>query len=413
MAYYLQYHLPTTPDVSSAMGGLCASLSAWKHSGKTSPLVDLALSCLALAVFARTQNHPPAIREGSFRYVQLLTAVRARMTCVRVRQKTETCIDDVLLAIALMRRYEGLSSLPEDPSLKRSFKAMRSAPHDDGAMAVLKAWYYSSTHSAATDVIKQSRRGVITSLLLRELPLPQWMHDGKLYGESGIDIKLDCVLVRIVGLRCQVATLRHDAEQQDALVQESLRETEDLQESLREWATHLPRTCLSLQYPLSKSSDRQQASHSISMLDCYYASTEEAVLWSHYFSTHMFIISTRLRLMRFSRLTSLTRSRYNDEEQLYENNMKMAADGLASTIPFVLGRLEMQADESVRPNGKRSVEFRPYVAGLAVWQLTFASSLQGVEKRQQYWFRSMLATLGRVTGDGMLGDAKSDDWPVL
>jgi hypothetical protein len=45
--------------------------------------------------------------------------------------------------------------------------------------------------------------------------------------------------------------------------------------------------------------------------------------------------------------------------------------------------------------------------------INYCSSLEGIDVRQQMWFRSKLATLGRITGDGFLECVETDKWATL
>jgi hypothetical protein len=93
------------------------------------------------------------------------------------------------------------------------------------------------------------------------------------------------------------------------------------------------------------------------------------------------------------------------------------ADSLASSIPFCLERFKVDAPTS--PNGQTPIalntkdEITPYLAGLVVWPLTIASRLERIDVRKQLWFRSELAILGRIIGDGVLEYAETDQWAIL
>jgi hypothetical protein len=93
------------------------------------------------------------------------------------------------------------------------------------------------------------------------------------------------------------------------------------------------------------------------------------------------------------------------------------ADSLAASIPFCLERF--QVDSSISPTRQASIilntndEIKPYLATLAVWPLTIASSLESIGARQQQWFKSELAILGKITGDGILEGAETYQWAIL
>jgi hypothetical protein len=131
----------------------------------------------------------------------------------------------------------------------------------------------------------------------------------------------------------------------------------------------------------------------------------------------MLINSTRLRVLELSRPKPLVDSTYEQQRLECVTQLEAMADNLASSIPFCLGRFKVDNPNS--PIRQTSItlntndEIKPYLANLAVWPLAIASSLDGIDVRQQLWFRSELASLGRITGDGVLECVETDPWAIL
>jgi hypothetical protein len=98
LAYYLQYHFQALKDVPNLSVGLSECVSASKVSGRTCPMVDLALSSMALAVYSRIQQHPPAAIEASSRYYRLLRVAQERIAQLAIPTLDERDIDACLLA---------------------------------------------------------------------------------------------------------------------------------------------------------------------------------------------------------------------------------------------------------------------------------------------------------------------------
>ena len=103
-------------------------------------MVDLALSSLSLAVFARTKKTPVAATEASSKYYRLLLMAQERMAQVGVPTFDERDIEACLLAVLLMGRYEAATHRPGDLNSRISFKSLQSWSHHDGSMAILKIW---------------------------------------------------------------------------------------------------------------------------------------------------------------------------------------------------------------------------------------------------------------------------------
>ena len=94
------------------------------------------------------------------------------------------------------------------------------------------------------------------------------------------------------------------------------------------------------------------------------------------------------------------------------------ADSLASSLPFCLEKFRV-VDNSNSPSREPSITFRPdaeikpYLAVLAVWPLSVASIIDGIDFQLRRWFQSQLAGIGKVTGEGVLESVKTDEWAIL
>ncbi len=132
----------------------------------------------------------------------------------------------------------------------------------------------------------------------------------------------------------------------------------------------------------------------------------------------MLINSTGLRVLELSCPNPSVDFTYEQQRLECITRLKAMADSLASTIPFCLERFKV-TDNPNSPIRQTSVTLntnegiQPCLATLAVWPLTIASSLEGINVRQQMWFRSELARLGRIIGTGVLESAETDQWAIL
>jgi hypothetical protein len=379
-------------------------------------MVDLALSSMALAVFSRTQQHPPAATEAASRYYRLLQVVQERIAQVGIPTCDERNIDACLLTVLIMGRYEGAMHRPADVNSKDSFKSLQSWSHHDGAMAILKVWNDRPTYKTPTCIITQTRRGLIRSALLRNLPLPDWMLNGNRFGEHNLELGYDRIAVRIVNLRYASAILQQKDGLQIAEAEELNKEARELHMALQEWAAQMPSTWSYQRRTLAQPGPWPRR-HFYSSIVYSYSNLGYAAVWSQYFAVSMLINSTRLKILELSCPNPLVDVSHEQQRLECVTQVKAMADGLASTIPFCLERLK--ADNPNSPNGQTLIrlntneEIKPYVAGLAVWPLTIAASLEGIDVRQQLWFRSELATLGRIVGDGVLERAETNQWAIL
>ncbi|TVY82918.1 hypothetical protein LSUE1_G002268 [Lachnellula suecica] len=91
IAYYMYYHLQTFPDALNISRSVADGLIPVWTSRVDCPILDLAVSSMALAVVSRTQQIPAAAVEASRQYEQLL-----RITQKTILSLDEASIDTVL-----------------------------------------------------------------------------------------------------------------------------------------------------------------------------------------------------------------------------------------------------------------------------------------------------------------------------
>jgi hypothetical protein len=379
-------------------------------------MVDLALSSMALAVYSRTQRHPPAGAEASSRYHRLLRVVQDRIAQLAIQTLEERDIDACLLAVSLMGRYEGATHRPGDLTSKDSFTSLQSWLHHDGAIAILRTWNDNSTQRTASPIIKQTRRELIKSSLLRNLPLPDWMMNGSRFGEHDQELEYDRIFVRIVNLNHASATIRENTDLQILKAKKLNNEARELDNALHDLVAQVPSTCNYRRHVLTKS-DPWTRENFYSSIFYSYPRPKYAAAWSQLFAMRMLINSTRLKILEISRVNPLVDLTYEQQRIECIAQLKAMADSLASSIPFCLERFKVENPNSLdcdisitlNTNG----EITPCLAGLVAWPLIIASSLEGVDAEQQLWFRSQLARLGRITGDGILECAETDQWATI
>lgn len=419
VSYYLHYHLQTLHDATNISKGISDDfLPVWMTRVEC-PIIDLAISSMALAVFSKTQHHPPAAKEASMKYHRLLQIVQATISSLD-KGNIEAC----LIAIFFMSRYEDIVHRPVHTKLKIPFTmTLRSFSHHDGASAIVKFWKDHLSYSQpATDVIKHTRRGMIRSALLRNLALPEWMLDGTTFGEHGLELQYDSIIVRIANVRRRLyVLLKENNDPQRASheftssAEELNLESRDIDKALQDWAASFPGSWSYQQHTLSKLYPWPERDF-YSPIVYSYSSPAYAAVWNQYFATRMLINSTRLNALKLShpnlddfafdqRLESLSR-------------IKIMANGLASSLPYCLGRFKVTDSHDsfshqslITLNTEENLKL--YVPGLIVWPLSIASSLADVDVKQIMWFRSELARLGRTIGIGILECADGDGWIEL
>jgi len=100
-------------------------------------------------------------------------------------------------------------------------------------MAILKVW--NDRGHDPSPIIEQSRRGLIRSALLRNRSLPDWVRDGSRFGEHGLDLSFDGILVRVVNLRHAFKNLKQNKHLETAEADDLNNEARELDQACREW----------------------------------------------------------------------------------------------------------------------------------------------------------------------------------
>jgi hypothetical protein len=408
-AYFLRYHLQELSDAPNIAGGLFECVSAWKYSGRTCPQVDLALSCLALAVYSRTQLHPTAALAASSKYYTALQISQTQLAKMEKMTITEGYIDACLLSSFLMGRYEGTVQYlrPDSPE---TFLEIRNWSHYDGLMAILKVWRDRMSQCPPSTIVKYTRRQVLKFLLLRSLLLPDWILDGGLFGECGLELDYDRILIQVINLRhnsIQLLSEQHYALSKAAAFYD---EATQLERTMEAWITRIPGHCQ--KHHLSKPS-RWPLRHFYSLTVNTYTSIGHSAVWVGYFATRMLLSSVKLRLLeRCADSSAYMKQRIECTEILNE-----MGNDMASSIPFCLERISLVGRDPViiipSTSSERNEQIKPYLASAVIWPLALGSSIDCINTRHKQWFKSELATIGTIIGDGLLEHAGSDKWVEL
>jgi hypothetical protein len=417
LIYFSHHHLQTVNGTLSVLKGVTTDfLLVWKSKTECS-ILDLAVSSVALAVYSRTQQHPPAAVEASTRYHQLL-----RLQRIEIPSLDNSNIDTCLIAIFFMGRFEDVVHSPNYPNVQaQPVRKLHSFSHHDGALAILKYWKHHMCHSyPATDIIKYTRRGMIRSATLRNLGLPEWMREGSSFGEHGSELGYDSIAVQIVNIRHRLLVLLKNknsglltSHQLTLASNELHNETRDLDTALQDWADHYLEGYQRNNVPDSYSFPRKYFYSSVAYS---YSSSVQASVWILYHATRLLINSTLLRILNLMDANSNAVSHERRIECLCV--MEATANDLASNLPFSLQRFTVTegpefASQSQSITINEDDDVKPFVANMIIWPLSLAANLSCLDIKYKLWFRSLLTCLGRITGISLLESAETSSWPEL
>ena len=378
-------------------------------------MIDLALASIALAVFSKTQSHSLAAIEASSRYGTLLQLMQLRVPEVSFPVVGSYYIDSCLLTVFLMSRYEGTFQGPNESHSDDFLVSPQNWSHHDGATAMLKIWHDKFTHLDPSPIVKFTRQGILKSCLLRGLAIPDWVRDGNKFGKRGLDLDCDRLLVQIYNLRHQVSRMLGEAEIDEVQAETLFFKGQVLLEALQ--AVERKNSALyPYQWHTIESSTLPKEHFFSSTVLTFQDASHTAVL-AHHFATAMLLSHTLLRVIdRFDPkwLHKCSNKLIQRQTQTYLNEN---ANKLAATVPFSLERIKTRRSSPQDDQQSLLVEsdenILPFMASSIVWPLTIASALDKLESKQKQWFRSELARLGRISGDGILECAETRAWVSL
>ena len=411
--FYVRCHLQKLEDVPTLLNGASDDLLLKWTSPTHSHTLDIAISCIAMAVFSRTHHYPPAAVEASIKYQQLLQLLQVALPSLD-RDNLEAS----LLTILFMGLYEDSIHRPQLNTKKPFVKTLQSFRHRDGVLAILKFWKeHLSLTQPATNVIKHVRRVAIKWALIGNVALPEWMKEGASFGEHGLELEYDGIIARIACARQTLYTLlKHISGPQQTSTEltstaETLnKEARDIDRALQNWTTHFPSTWYYRRHTLSNAHFWPKK-YFYSPIVYSHQSCAYAAVWIRYHFARMLINSTRLSVLQLSEANSGSFSAEGRLECL--SHITSSTDDLASTLPFCLERFKItdipgSSDQTIILNTNEDI--KPYLAGLILSPLAIAASIKHVDVEHKLWFKSQLVQLGRVMGYGIFESAMTDHW---
>ncbi|KAJ4258961.1 hypothetical protein NW762_008049 [Fusarium torreyae] len=392
------------PIVSACM---LECLTTWHTSGRGSGLVDLAVSSVSLAVYSRVQHSLPAAKEAVRTYSQLLHAAQSQIIDAGSQAYAGAASDATLLTIIMMATYETVMHKPanvRDP-LRDISGTQHSWSHHIGALTVLRHWLNRTdnvTTPAYDNIIRQGRRGIMRFAFMMRHPLPTWLQDGSLFGEHGLDLEFDRVFFQVVNLRSAFTDLYGHStpiainnEEAMALLVEATR----LEGIIDQWQAKVP----SEWAPTAVNTEGESGHNFFSSIINTYKKPIYAAIWLQYFAVRVIIKSMLLKLCQW-----VPENQW--QCNVHQSQLTTYVERFANDIPFALGRVITKiVDTQGSADSARSADIlepdqgvQPALALFAAWPLTIVSNLDTLASEQRSWFRTQLAQLGRVLGDGAL-----------
>jgi hypothetical protein len=404
--YYLNHQLEKPYSIRGSPGSVQENIPQWTLRTKH-PIVTDGISSLALAVFSQAQQSQRAKEKAYEVYETVLQQAQANLESL-VHHDMEAA----LLVIFLMSRFEDSMHNKE---LHDSFK---SYSHHDGAVILLQIWQQRQIpeKQPAGEIIKHSRRGIIRSMFLRHRAVPIGLEDGAEFGEVGLELEYDRLLVSIASLRQrsrsllqQTATSKTFSKDQSGWAEELISEAETLEAALANWSRRLPNSWMPRRVSLSAHIHAKVNSQFFFSPEVVvYNDVSQAFTWLHYHATTLLLIRTRLRVLQgiyFRDKQSGQRQKRRVDQ--CTKSLQTAADSMISSLPFALGRIKTVTAGSLVNLNEGDIELamdegiKPYTVNLVFWPLSLAVGIDGLDPDQKQWLQSLMRVLCRVIGAGV------------
>ena len=140
----------------------------------------------------------------------------------------------------------------------------------------------------------------------------------------------------------------------------------------------------------------------------------QAYVWCQTFATRMLLRRVNLRILEHCSSRYLDPEPHRQQRLACMAEMQSMADCLSASIPSILCRFKQKTtsdqEEQLPLVFEVASVIEPSLATLAVWPVSIAACLDAPFITQHLWFRSELAALGKIVGDGALERAISEDW---
>ncbi|KAH8690790.1 hypothetical protein BGW36DRAFT_411571 [Talaromyces proteolyticus] len=412
VAYFIHCHLdPTTSKLLRIGPPTEALLSNWNSS----PVLELAASSTALALFSRTKKYSPAAKLAFDSYQKSLIALRTALS-----DPEHIDIDACLLAVCLLGRYED-AVFTFDQNIGIPFEeSMQNRKHLTGAIALLEYWVnYPSGTKVPTDAIKYARRTLRKAATFGHIDLPDWLSDGDLFGEQGLIQDLDRILFRVINVRSQLMPFSKWQFGSQRICLESMSTLRTIQQELSAIDTALVE-CRAGRADISACTQHTLAAHRVYSKHHFlqsrvysHQSYAKAAYCAHYYGyrilvNHLLICTLRL-LAKYSP--------FKPRNPLVEcqRTINYLAGELISIMPFGLDRFKISDYPGLFGDHitiKSDEDRRLYVAELMAFPLLITSISDSIGLEYTDWFRSQLADTGRLLGYGVMESVTSSSWPI-
>ena len=208
----------------------------------------------------------------------------------------------------------------------------------------------------------------------------------------------------------------------DSILLRLVEDAQALDVRLQEWANNFPNAKVIERPTLApKPGSWSEADYHPPTVD-HFEGPGNTAIWILYFATRMLVKSTCLSVFNLrAHLPADGPSLVEEQRQECSQQLHLLGDRMASAVAAFsqLGKAGKKATSVRRPPDSKGEEpptigAKTSVAGLIIWPLAVAASVDGLEPGQQQWFRAEIARIGKAIGNGFFElAAPCPEWTIL
>ncbi|KAH8893939.1 hypothetical protein GQ53DRAFT_717677 [Thozetella sp. PMI_491] len=382
-------------------------LPHYDHAQPDSSL-QLALTSYSLAVFGRWKGVRPAICRAQRVYARSVVRTQQELGYL-----SSGNIDEIILAMMLMGRYENIMFAHREPATARlpdevGTRFFEQVCHEKGASSLLHIRKQLG-FPPNPDLDRAIRRQCLRIIILRGAPMPPWFDDGTDWGEEGPSLSLDTLMGRVLVLRNRSISLFKDPGSLSPFteaVTNIASDAEKLDADLATWPVSLPQEWRYVSEFPALSQKKDSGLPNGGPLH-HYSSLAHAALWNRYRALRLITNGIFRRSLNLLAEKSVV---YPSSEavlnQCRKNMAENADDICAGTQCFFDDHASRPPSDS-DTEALSEFEVTPKVVYLLPWPLTVAISTEGVPEPQKAWIREKLGVVARILGDTALASVAS------
>ncbi|KAF7929190.1 uncharacterized protein EAE98_005109 [Botrytis deweyae] len=403
-----------------------ASPEQASHAMSARSTLQLAILAIAHTTFGRSTKNLAALSIGSKIYSQALAA-----TNLALRNSERVVMDEVILTVLLLSHFEN-SVTQKAQFVAKDIKiiAAKAFNHHDGAIAILNLRLQSQqesyrshysilpTHSSnsstshknsGSELDKITRRHLVRSLLLRSMPIPSWLKNGRVFGEIGSSLVLDQCLVEVADLGCCVshASIGLDgisargSGQITTKMRGLLVLAQELETKLVRWAKEVPMVDYWSTFRVTVDDDDEPGANDVfDQMVHLYPSISHAAMWAQYRAIRLHMNDIILKVFHSEIESSKPDTKF--QEDIVILNMEKLALDFCASLPFVLGWIELGGTgmKMVRKGRRNAV--KASTASLVCWPLTVSTIVSEIPEQHRSYLKSRLRDVSELVDDGVL-----------